>query len=62
MNYEKMYFYLFNKITDIENRLREMQSVCEEMYVNIGESESLVSQSAADTAGDDGGTHSYAAN
>ena len=37
MNYERMYFYLFNKITDIHSQLEEIQLAREEMYINISE-------------------------
>ena len=63
MNYKKLYFYLFNRITDIENRLKEMQSAREEMYINIGESRecSLSVHSASGIQADEAG-HSSAAN
>ena len=37
MDYKKMYFYLFNKITDISRQLEEIQLAREAMYINMGE-------------------------
>ena len=41
-SYKEMYFYLFNRITDLEKQLREMQLKREEMYLLMGEPEPAV--------------------
>lgn len=33
-NYKKMYFKLFNEISDIVERLRQVQEETEEMYIS----------------------------
>lgn len=33
-DYKKMYFMLFNKITDTIEELQKIQQLCEEMYMN----------------------------
>lgn len=33
MNYKKSYFYLFNQITDIIEKLKEIQLEAEEKYI-----------------------------
>jgi len=33
-DYEKMYFNLFNGVTDIIDKLKDLQKQTEEMYVN----------------------------
>ena len=38
-DYKKMYFELFNKITDIIEELKEVQKEAEEMYMNAGDNE-----------------------
>lgn len=35
-DYQKMYFTLFNKITDVIRELEEVQQVAEEIYINDG--------------------------
>ena len=32
-NYKKMYFKMFNKVTDIIEELKELQIECEDMYI-----------------------------
>ena len=36
-SYKEMYFYLFNRITDISRQLEKMQQMCEEIYLELGE-------------------------
>lgn len=38
-DYEKMYYKLFNKITDIIKELEDVQKETEEMYISFGENE-----------------------
>ena len=40
MDYKKMYFELFNKLTDIIEELKELQCKMEEMHINADSDES----------------------
>ena len=33
-NYKKMYFKMFNRVTDIIEELKELQIECEDMYID----------------------------
>lgn len=33
-DYKKMYFMLFNKMSDLIDELQKIQQLCEEMYMN----------------------------
>lgn len=33
-DYKELYFYLFNRITDMSEALMEIQKKCEEMYID----------------------------
>lgn len=33
-DYKELYFYLFNRITDMNETLMEIQKKCEEMYID----------------------------
>lgn len=33
-DYKELYFYLFNRITDLNEKLMEIQRKSEEMYIN----------------------------
>ena len=33
-DYKELYFYLFNRITDMDETLMEIQKKCEEMYID----------------------------
>ena len=35
--YKKMYFELFNEVTDIIEKLKEVQQKCEELYISCEE-------------------------
>ena len=38
-NYEKMYYLLFNRITDIIEQLKSIQQISEEMFITYTENE-----------------------
>lgn len=35
-DYKELYFYLFNRITEMNEALMEIQKKCEEMYIDSG--------------------------
>lgn len=39
MNYKEAYLYLFNKLTDLEKELRELQKIAEALAISEGDEE-----------------------
>ena len=37
MNYNEAYLYLFNKLTDLEKELRELQKIAEALAISEGD-------------------------
>ncbi len=37
MNYKEAYLYLFNKLTDLEKELRELQKIAEALAISEGD-------------------------
>lgn len=44
-SYKKMYYCLFNKITDVIAQLQEIQQMTEEIYINEGEPNIVLAES-----------------
>ena len=44
-DYKKLYFKLFNGITDEIERLKELQLKCEELYINMPDDEDETEES-----------------
>jgi len=42
IDYQKMYYELFNEITDIIEKLKQIQIDAEEKYISAGEFEELI--------------------
>ncbi len=47
-NYKKLYFYLFNRLTDLSKEIAIVQNTVEEMFLTIQDSESTKNETESE--------------